>query len=42
MDLGLHILHISGLDNYSIPHPNSMIRPASFIRQRHAQCWQRG
>ena len=29
VDLAVPILHISGLDNYSLPHPNSRIRPAS-------------
>jgi uncharacterized repeat protein (TIGR01451 family) len=28
VDLAVPILHISGLDNYSLPHPNSKIRPA--------------
>jgi uncharacterized repeat protein (TIGR01451 family) len=29
VDFGVPILHISGLDNYSLPHPNSVQRPAS-------------
>lgn len=29
LDLAVPVLHISGLDNYSIPHPNSKPRPAS-------------
>jgi uncharacterized repeat protein (TIGR01451 family) len=29
VDLAVPVLHISGLDNYSIPHPNSKPRPAS-------------
>jgi hypothetical protein len=28
VDLGVPILHVSGLDNYSLPHPNSKLRPA--------------
>jgi hypothetical protein len=28
VDFGVPILHISGLDNYSLSHPNSMLRPA--------------
>ena len=28
VDLGVPILHISGLDNYSLPHPNFKIKPA--------------
>jgi subtilase family serine protease len=27
VDLGVPILHISGLDNYSLPHPNFKIKP---------------
>lgn len=29
VDLAVPILHISGLDNYSLPHPNFRIKPAS-------------
>ena len=29
VDLAVPILHISGLDNYSLPHPNSKPRPAA-------------
>ena len=29
IDLGIPVLHISGLDNYSIPHPNSRLKPAA-------------
>ncbi len=29
VDLAVSILHISGLDNYSIPHPNFKIKPAN-------------
>ena len=29
LDLAVPILHISGLDNYQIPHPNSRLRPAA-------------
>jgi uncharacterized repeat protein (TIGR01451 family) len=28
VDLAVPVLHISGLDNYSIPHPNSKLKPA--------------
>jgi uncharacterized repeat protein (TIGR01451 family) len=28
VDLAIPILHISGLDNYALPHPNSVQRPA--------------
>src|SRR6185312_5261338 len=28
VDLAVPILHISGLDNYSLPHPNSRLKPA--------------
>ena len=28
VDLGVPILHISGLENYSLPHPNFKIKPA--------------
>lgn len=28
VDLAVPLLHISGLDNYSIPHPNSKLKPA--------------
>ena len=28
VDFAVPILHISGLDNYSLPHPNSRIKPA--------------
>jgi alpha-tubulin suppressor-like RCC1 family protein len=29
VDFSLPILHVSGLDNYSLPHPNVKVRPAS-------------
>jgi subtilase family serine protease len=29
VDFAVPILHISGLDNYALPHPNSLLRPAS-------------
>ena len=29
LDFAVPILHISGLDNYALPHPNSMPRPAN-------------
>ena len=29
IDLGVPVLHISGLDNYSLPHPNSRLKPAA-------------
>ena len=29
VDLAVPLLHISGLDNYSLPHPNFKIRPAA-------------
>ena len=29
VDLAVPILHLSGLDNYSLPHPNLKVRPAS-------------
>ena len=28
VDFGVPILHISGLDNYALPHPNFQVRPA--------------
>ena len=28
VDFGVPILHISGLDNYALPHPNLQVRPA--------------
>ena len=31
MDFGVPILHISGLDNYSLPHPNLKLRPAGAL-----------
>ena len=33
----LHILHIAGLDNYSIPHPNSGFRPISQVPKNRPQ-----
>ncbi|HTI98954.1 MAG TPA: protease pro-enzyme activation domain-containing protein [Dongiaceae bacterium] len=27
LDLNVPVLHISGLDNYSLPHPNSILKP---------------
>ena len=29
LDLAVPVLHISGLDNYAIPHPNSHLKPAA-------------
>ena len=37
VDLAVPILHISGLDNYSLPHPNVRVRPAGVAGQGHAQ-----
>ena len=31
VDFAVPILHISGLDNYSLPHPNSKVRPAGAV-----------
>jgi subtilase family serine protease len=31
VDFAVPILHISGLDNYSLPHPNLQVRPASAV-----------
>jgi len=32
LDLGIPLLHIGGLDNYSIPHPNLAIKPLALTR----------
>ena len=31
VDLAVPILHISGLDNYSLPHPNSRLKPPELV-----------
>ena len=37
VDFGVPILHISGLDNYSLPHPNFKMQARRRTGQRHAK-----